>query len=82
VYAVHLSSGSGKGKPVTEQSEAGRRPLNTERVLRAAVAFADATGIDSLSMRRLAQELGGVPMTLYKHVANKEERAVRRRSRL
>ncbi|MBQ0892330.1 TetR/AcrR family transcriptional regulator C-terminal domain-containing protein [Micromonospora sp. U56] len=58
---------------MTEQSEAGRRPLNTERVLRAAVALADTTGIDSLSMRRLAQELGVVPMALYKHVANKEE---------
>ncbi|MCJ0874713.1 TetR/AcrR family transcriptional regulator [Streptomyces sp. AP-93] len=50
-----------------------RIPLNRDRVLRAAVALADATGIDALSMRRLAQELGVVPMALYKHVANKEE---------
>ena len=42
-------------------------------MLRAAVALADAAGIDSVSMRRLAQELGVVPMALYKHVANKEE---------
>jgi AcrR family transcriptional regulator len=42
-------------------------------VLRAAVAFADDTGIEALSMRSLAQELGVVPMALYKHVANKEE---------
>ncbi|BFV55124.1 TetR/AcrR family transcriptional regulator C-terminal domain-containing protein [Kitasatospora sp. CMC57] len=52
---------------------APRAPLSRERVLRAAVALADATGIDALSMRRLAQELGVVPMALYKHVANKDE---------
>jgi len=42
-------------------------------VLRAAVARADKAGIESLSMRRLAEELGVVPMALYKHMANKEE---------
>jgi AcrR family transcriptional regulator len=56
------------------QGEAGRRGrLNRARVLQAAVALADEAGLDSLSMRRLAQELGVVPMALYKHVANKEE---------
>ncbi|MCF1508715.1 TetR/AcrR family transcriptional regulator C-terminal domain-containing protein [Streptomyces glomeratus] len=41
--------------------------------MRTAVALADRSGIDAVSMRRLAQELGVVPMALYKHVANKEE---------
>jgi AcrR family transcriptional regulator len=50
-----------------------RAPLNRDRVLRAAVALADETGLESFSMRRLAHELGVVPMALYKHVANKEE---------
>jgi len=50
-----------------------RAPLNRDRVLRAAVALADDAGIEALSMRHLAQELGVVPMALYKHVANKEE---------
>ncbi|GAA3920641.1 TetR/AcrR family transcriptional regulator [Actinoplanes auranticolor] len=50
-----------------------RTPLSRERVLRAAVALADDGGIESLSMRRLASELGVVPMALYKHVANKDE---------
>ena len=50
-----------------------RAPLSRDRVLRAAVARADKAGIESLSMRRLAEELGVVPMALYKHVANKEE---------
>jgi AcrR family transcriptional regulator len=59
---------------MTQQAEATRRiPLNRERVLDAAVVLADQAGVESLSMRRLAQELGVVPMALYKHVANKEE---------
>src|SRR3954469_13181621 len=57
-----------------QQAERKRRvPLSRDRVLRAAVALADDGGIESLSMRRLAQELGVVPMALYKHVANKDE---------
>jgi AcrR family transcriptional regulator len=48
-------------------------PLSKERVLRAAVALADEGGVDALSMRRIAQALGVVPMALYKHVSNKDE---------
>jgi len=50
-----------------------RVPLSKQRVLRAAVALADEGGADALSMRKLAQELGVVPMALYKHVSNKDE---------
>lgn len=50
-----------------------RAPLSRDRVLQAAVALADVVGIEALSMRRLAQELGVVPMALYKHVSNKDE---------
>jgi AcrR family transcriptional regulator len=50
-----------------------RIPLSKERVLRAAVEFADAHGIEALSMRRLAKELGVEAMSLYNHVANKDE---------
>ena len=54
--------------------EAGRRErLNRERVLQAAVALADEAGIAAVSMRGLAQELGVVPMALYKHVTDKDE---------
>jgi AcrR family transcriptional regulator len=63
-----------EGVYVTARPEAGRRErLNRERVLRAAVALADEAGIAAVSMRRLAQELGVVPMALYKHVAGKDE---------
>ena len=50
-----------------------RIPLNRERVLRAAVAFADQHGIDSLSMRKLGQELGVEAMSLYNHVTKKDD---------
>ena len=50
-----------------------RLPLTRERVLAAAVALADRGGIESLSMRKLAQELGVEAMSLYHHVANKDD---------
>jgi AcrR family transcriptional regulator len=48
-------------------------PLSRERVLRAAIRMADEGGIESLSMRKLAQELGVQAMSLYNHVANKDD---------
>jgi AcrR family transcriptional regulator len=54
--------------------EAPRRiRLSKDRVLRVAVDLADEAGIETLSMRKLAERLGVVPMALYKHVASKEE---------
>ena len=56
------------------ESEAPRRiPLDRDRVVRAAIALADKGGLGSLTMRRLADDLGVVPMAIYKHVANKDE---------
>ncbi|WP_141584770.1 TetR/AcrR family transcriptional regulator [Actinomadura sp. WMMA1423] len=54
-----------------EVAERPRIPLSRRRVLRAAVALADRDGLDSLTMRRLAQEVGVEAMSLYHHVANK-----------
>ena len=50
-----------------------RPPLTRQRVLEAALALADQGGIESLSMRKLAQELGVEAMSLYHHVANKDD---------
>jgi AcrR family transcriptional regulator len=50
-----------------------RAPLSRERVLRAAIQLADRGGIASLTMRRLAGELGVEAMTLYYYVASKDE---------
>ncbi|WP_131735613.1 TetR/AcrR family transcriptional regulator [Actinomadura roseirufa] len=55
-----------------EQTEQPRIPLSRRRVLRAAVGLADREGLDALTMRRLAQEVGAEAMSLYHHVANKE----------
>lgn len=55
------------------RSRAERTPLSRERVLRAGVALADAEGLESLSMRKLAHELGVDPMSLYNHVASKDD---------
>jgi len=56
----------------TEPSRERRAPLSRERVLETAVAIADESGIDSLTMRHLAEALGVEAMSLYYHVANKE----------
>lgn len=48
-----------------------RSPLTRQRVLAEAVDLADGEGVESLTMRRLAQRLGVEPMSLYHHVANK-----------
>jgi AcrR family transcriptional regulator len=56
-----------------EQDERTRAPLSREGILRTAVALADQGGVQAASMRKIAQELGVVPMALYKHVAGKDE---------
>jgi AcrR family transcriptional regulator len=50
-----------------------RTPLTRERALSTALAVADAEGIGALTMRRLARELGVEAMSLYHHVANKDD---------
>jgi AcrR family transcriptional regulator len=50
-----------------------RAPLTRERALAAAMQLADADGLGALTMRRLAQELGIEAMSLYHHVANKDD---------
>ena len=55
------------------ESPAERVPLSRERVLRGAVAVADAAGIGALTMRSLATELGVKPMSLYHYVTGKDE---------
>jgi AcrR family transcriptional regulator len=50
-----------------------RIPLSKERLLRAAIDLADKGGIESLSMRKLGQELGVEAMSLYNHVRGKDD---------
>ncbi len=60
---------------VERRAEPGqqREPLDRTRVRRAAIALADAGGIDAVTMRRLGEELGVEAMSLYHHVANKSD---------
>ena len=61
---------------MAEQAKTRRRrraPLTRERVLRAALALADAGGEEALTMRNLGKQLGVEAMSLYNHVANKED---------
>lgn len=55
----------------TQDAASRRAPLSRELVLQAAVALADKSGIESLSMRRLGQAVGVEAMSLYNHVSNK-----------
>ena len=50
-----------------------RLPLSRERILKAALELADESGIDALTMRRLGLALGYEAMSLYNHVANKDD---------
>src|SRR5436190_1913413 len=52
---------------------APRLPLNRDRILQSALMLADENGIESLSMRKLAQVLGFEAMSLYNHVENKDD---------
>ena len=50
-----------------------RRSLSLDRIVNAAIEIADTEGLSALSMARLAERLGSAPMSLYRHVASKEE---------
>ena len=50
-----------------------RKRLTRERVLSAAIAHADAGGLEALTMRTLAELLEVAPMALYRYVANKDD---------
>ena len=50
-----------------------RPPWTRQQVLAAAIDLADHDGIEALSMRKLSQHLGGAPMSLYNHIANKDD---------
>ena len=54
-------------------AEVARIPLSRDRILEAAVELADRSGVEALTMRRLGDELGFEAMSLYRHVANKDD---------
>lgn len=60
-----------KKKP-SAAGAAPRQPVSRERALEAALKLADSSGLEALTMRRLAEELGVEAMSLYHHVPNKD----------
>ncbi|QKG20969.1 TetR/AcrR family transcriptional regulator C-terminal domain-containing protein [Actinomadura verrucosospora] len=50
-----------------------RQPLTQERIVEAAITVLDAEGLEAVTMRRVAQELGTGPASLYAHVSDKQE---------
>ena len=71
-FEIRVPTGADLAPTVPRTMGRRRGRLTRDRLLRVAVALADESGIEALSMRHLADELGVVPMALYKHVANKE----------
>ena len=59
--------------PAGGQPDAQRARLSKAAVVGRAIVLADAEGLEALTIRRLAQELGVTPMALYWHFRNKEE---------
>lgn len=60
-------------KPTRSKALTHRAPLTRERILNTALALADKSGLDSVSMRQVAKGLGVEAMSLYNHVANKDD---------
>ncbi len=57
----------------TRASRAPRNSLSRDRVVEAAFELADADGLDALTIRAVATRLEVKPMSLYRHVASKDE---------
>ncbi len=55
------------------KAKPSRVPLSRERIIDAAVEVADREGLGAVTMRRLGQQLGVEAMSLYKHVADKND---------
>ena len=65
---------AGSSRPrVTARSQNSEATLTRERIVAAATAVADKEGLDALSMRRIAAELGVATMSLYRHVRDKDD---------
>lgn len=74
MYVVKGDSGPDtKRSTVNPSSSPNRSPLDRTTIVAAGVALADEDGVDSLTMRRLAEHVGFKAMALYNHVADKDE---------
>jgi AcrR family transcriptional regulator len=60
-----------KKTPQNGRTPGGKQPLSRELVLSAALELVDSEGLEALTMRRLGQELGRDPMSLYRYAASR-----------
>ncbi len=63
--------------PVAHRRPPSDSTLTVERIVVAAMAIADAEGLSSVSMRRIATEIGAATMSLYRHIADKDDLLMR-----
>lgn len=70
-------NGADSGRPrwlsPEDDDSPARPPLTRRRIVLAALALVEAQGLEALTMRRVAHELGVTPMSLYNHVSDKAE---------
>jgi len=72
-YSVRMTQHPWQPISPAKPARAAKEPLNRERIVDAAMRVLVSNGYDAVSMRKVAQELGTGPASLYAHVANKRE---------
>jgi len=70
---MSIEENASRPRKRTKPLLAARLPLTRERVMEAGIALADESGLGPLSMRLLADALGVKAMSLYNHVAHKDD---------
>lgn len=71
--AMPLSAPGVSSAARTAPAASGEHELSRDRIVRAAIEIADAEGLPALSMRGIAAKLGTATMSLYRHVASKDD---------
>lgn len=76
--AVPTAPRAARPRPAAvHRQTAAEQVLTAERIVAAAIEVADTEGLAAVSMRRVAVELGAATMSLYRHVADKDDLVAR-----
>jgi AcrR family transcriptional regulator len=74
---AHGERAAARPTPAPRRQGAHDEPLSSARIVASAIAIADAEGLDAVSMRRVASEVGTATMSLYRHVEDKDDLVTR-----